>query len=219
MRKLALLAVFVLSMSIQPARAQFCPGVSPWVFDDVLASDPFCGFITWMAENGITLGCQIIDANHRLYCPNDAVKRNQMAAFMNRLGNIRVEAVDTGPSLLGGPITSTGTITLAATQLLPTVACANNQIPRWNGSAWACGSDANSGGTVTSVGSGAGLTGGPITTSGTIAADTTYLQRRPARPAAAFVRSPQTAASPARRTTPDPPTRSCRAATRSVRRR
>jgi hypothetical protein len=178
MRKLALLALFVLSTSIQSARAQFCPGVSPWVFDDVPASDPFCGYITWMAENGITLGCQVIDANHRLYCPGGSVSRSQMAAFMNRLGNIRVEAVGTGPGLLGGPITSTGTITLAATQLLPTVACTNNQIPRWNGSAWACANDANSGGTVTSVASGTGLTGGPITASGTLAADTTYLQRR-----------------------------------------
>lgn len=33
-------------------------------------------------------------------------------------------------------------------------------------------------GTVTSVGSGTGLTGGPITTSGTLSADTNYLQRR-----------------------------------------
>ena len=77
-RSLLLVAFVVLSAMAQPARAQFCPGVSPWVFDDVLASDPFCGFITWMADNGITLGCQTIDANHRLYCPNDAVKPNHM---------------------------------------------------------------------------------------------------------------------------------------------
>ncbi|MFO1311184.1 MAG: hypothetical protein U1F41_03870 [Burkholderiales bacterium] len=169
MRKTVLLGVAaVLLMITQPARAQFCPGVSPWVFDDVLASDPFCGFITWMADNGITLGCVTIDANHRLYCPNDNVSRKQMAAFMNRLGNVRVEAVDTGPGLTGGPITAVGTINLATTQLLPTTACTNNQIPRWNGSAWTCSTDANSGGTVTSVASGTGLTGGPITTTGTL---------------------------------------------------
>jgi hypothetical protein len=56
------------------------------------------------------LGCQTIDANHRLYCPAQNMTRLQMAAFMNRLGNARVEAVDTGPGLVGGPITSTGTI-------------------------------------------------------------------------------------------------------------
>ena len=175
MRKLLLfVSVAAFTAFSNPARAQFCPGVSPWVFDDVLASDPFCGFITWMAENGITLGCQVIDANHRLYCPTANTSRSQMAAFMNRLGNIRVEAVDTGPGLLGGPITSTGTIALAPTQLLPTTPCTNNQVPRWNGSAWACGNDANSGGTVTSVASGTGLTGGPITTSGTLSIATGY---------------------------------------------
>ncbi|MFO1313638.1 MAG: tail fiber domain-containing protein [Burkholderiales bacterium] len=169
MRKVLLLTVVAIFASVtQPARAQFCPGVSPWVFDDVLASDPFCGYITWMAQNGISLGCQVIDANHRLYCPTGTVTRAAMAAFMNRLGNVRVEAVGTGPGLTGGPITGIGTINLATTQLLPTTACANGQIARWNGSAWACSTDANSGGTVTSVGSGTGLTGGPITSSGTL---------------------------------------------------
>ena len=182
MRKLLLLTSFaILSTLSSPARAQFCPGAAPWVFDDVPAGDLFCTFITWAAEHGITQGCLIIDANHRLFCPNDAVTRSQMAAFVKRLGDVRVEAVATGPGLTGGPITSVGTINLASTQLLPTTACANNQIPRWNGSAWACGSDANSGGTVTSVASGTGLTGGPVTTSGTLSIATGYSCRRAAR--------------------------------------
>lgn len=76
MRKSLLLPVFAVFFSlISPAHAQFCPGVSPWVFDDVLASDPFCGFVTWMAQNNITVGCQTIDANHRLYCPGANVSR------------------------------------------------------------------------------------------------------------------------------------------------
>ncbi|MFO1311186.1 MAG: hypothetical protein U1F41_03880 [Burkholderiales bacterium] len=174
-RSLFVVPIAFLLAIASPARAQFCPGVSPWVFDDVAASDPFCGYITWMAENGITLGCQIVDANHRLYCPNANVSRAAMAAFMNRLGNVRVEAVDTGPGLTGGPITGIGTINLATTQLLPTTACANNQIPRWNGTAWACSADTNSGGTVTSITAGNGLTGGTITSSGTINLATTQL--------------------------------------------
>jgi hypothetical protein len=174
MRKLLLfVSVAAIAAFANPARAQFCPGVSPWVFDDVLASDPFCGFVTWMAENGITLGCQVIDANHRLYCPAQSVSRLQIAAFMKHLGDVRVEAVDTGPGLLGGPITSVGTITLAPTQLLPTTACANNQVPRWNGSAWTCATLA-AGGSVTSIASGTGLTGGPITTTGTLSVATSY---------------------------------------------
>jgi hypothetical protein len=127
MRKLLLfVSVAAIAAFANPARAQFCPGVSPWVFDDVPASDPFCGFITQIANQGVTLGCAVIDANHRLYCPDDNVKRSQMAAFMARLG------------------------------------------------------DALPGGSVKSLSQGAGilLSSNPITTTGSIAADTTYLQRR-----------------------------------------
>ena len=84
---LALLLAVACVLIPSPARAQFCPGVSPWVFDDVQASDPFCGFITWMAQEQITGGCSVVDANHRRYCPADFVNRTQMAAFMFRLGN------------------------------------------------------------------------------------------------------------------------------------
>jgi hypothetical protein len=70
-----------------------------------------------------------------------------------------VTSVGTGPGLSGGPITTSGTIDLAATNLLPTVACGATQIPRWSGSAWSCSADidTNSGGTVTSVGASAPL--------------------------------------------------------------
>jgi hypothetical protein len=46
--------------------------------------------------------------------------------------------VAAGAGLTGGPITGSGTISLATTQLLPTIACTTNQIVKWNGSAWAC---------------------------------------------------------------------------------
>ena len=62
-----------------------------------------------------------------------------------------VTSVGTGPGLTGGPISTSGTISLVATQLLPTIACSTNQVPKWNGSAWACGTDLNSAGTVTGV--------------------------------------------------------------------
>ena len=156
MRKSLLVAVFVLLGWISvPAHAAFCPGVTPWVFDDVPDTDPFCGFITDVANRGVTLGCQIIDANHRLYCPTTAVPREQMAAFLSRL----------------------------ASNLFPTT-CTSGQVPKWNGLVWACANDndtdTNSGGTVTSLSQGTGmiLTPNPITTTGTIAADTAFLQRR-----------------------------------------
>ncbi|MBI5478639.1 MAG: tail fiber domain-containing protein [Deltaproteobacteria bacterium] len=46
--------------------------------------------------------------------------------------------------------------------------CASGQVLKSVGTGWDCGGDNNSGGTVTSVATGAGLTGGPITITGTI---------------------------------------------------
>ncbi len=48
--------------------------------------------------------------------------------------------------------------------------CTTGQVAKWSGSAWSCGADVdtNSGGTVTNVATGAGLTGGPITGSGRV---------------------------------------------------
>ncbi len=91
-------------------------------------------------------------------------------------GNGTVTSVATGAGLTGGPITTSGSLGLTATQLLPTTACAANQIAKWNGSAWTCATDATGGsGTVTSIATGAGLTGGPITASGTVALAPTQL--------------------------------------------
>ena len=89
MRKLLRVCVLVFGLLglAHESSAQFCPGVSPWVFDDVAASDPFCGFVTEMAQRGVTLGCTTLDANHRLYCPNEGVTRLQMAIFMGRLAD------------------------------------------------------------------------------------------------------------------------------------
>ena len=52
-------------------------------FDDALPSNPFFAFIDEMAARGITRGCG--GAN---YCPNDAVTREQMAAFLVRAFNL-----------------------------------------------------------------------------------------------------------------------------------
>lgn len=46
--------------------------------------------------------------------------------------------------------------------------CAVSEILKWTATGWACAADNNSGGTVTSISTGTGLTGGPITQSGTI---------------------------------------------------
>ena len=44
----------------------------------------------------------------------------------------------------------------------------SGQVMKWNGTSWIAAGDNSSGGSVTTVNTGAGLTGGPITTSGTI---------------------------------------------------
>jgi len=49
-----------------------------------------------------------------------------------------------------------------------TTGLTSGQILKYDGTKWAPANDSNAGGTVTSVGTGTGLTGGPITTSGTI---------------------------------------------------
>lgn len=50
-------------------------------FSDVPASNQFHGDIDALADAGVTAGC-----GGGKYCPKDNVTREQMAAFMNRLG-------------------------------------------------------------------------------------------------------------------------------------
>jgi hypothetical protein len=52
-------------------------------FTDLDDSSEFCVNVTWMKNRGVTLGCTLTQ-----YCPNADVTRLQMAAFMNRLGNV-----------------------------------------------------------------------------------------------------------------------------------
>ena len=82
----------VLALFAQKASAQTC---TP--FTDVAASDPFCSNIQWMHNRAITLGCTAT-----AYCPAQFVRRDQMAAFMNRLGNITFQQ---GGNAFGGPAT------------------------------------------------------------------------------------------------------------------
>jgi Chaperone of endosialidase len=70
--------VFALTSFVVPVHAQIC---TP--FTDVSAQDPFCDNIQWMYNRGVTLGCTTT-----AYCPAQFVRRDQMAAFMNRLNNV-----------------------------------------------------------------------------------------------------------------------------------
>jgi fibronectin-binding autotransporter adhesin len=97
-----------------------------------------------------------------------------------------VTSVATGAGLTGGPITKTGTISIANGGVTNAMLAApsinvNTGTGLSGGGTVALGGTItltntapSSGGTVTSVASGAGLTGGPITGSGTLSLNTTY---------------------------------------------
>jgi len=65
-----------------------------------------------------------------------------------------------------GGLTVPGAMTLGSTNTIGLKTCTANQVLEYNGTTWACASLGT--GTVTSVGSGPGLTGGPITGSGSL---------------------------------------------------
>jgi hypothetical protein len=105
-------------------------------------------------------------------------------------GSGTVTSVGTGAGLTGGPITTSGTISIPSAGVTNAM-LANNSITITAGSGLSGGgtvalggtvtltnSAPSSGGTVTSVGSGTGLTGGPITTSGTLSLNTSYTDGR-----------------------------------------
>jgi hypothetical protein len=50
-------------------------------FADVPTSDPFFGWIEFMAQSGISSGCA---TGPKRYCPTDAVTRRQMSVFLER---------------------------------------------------------------------------------------------------------------------------------------
>lgn len=74
---LARLAAVTTLLAAGPAAAQLCAG-----FTDVPAGSQFCPNVEWVKNRAITVGC----TSTTVYCPSAAVSREQMAAFLNRLG-------------------------------------------------------------------------------------------------------------------------------------
>jgi hypothetical protein len=91
MRMRPLLLALGLACAAGPAFAQSCAG-----FSDVEASSPFCPSVEWLRNRGVTTGC----GAGTTYCPNDAVTRLSMAAFMKRLGDA-LTPVDLPPASAG----------------------------------------------------------------------------------------------------------------------
>ncbi len=71
-------------------------------FTDVPDTNVFHGDISWLADAGVTLGCNP-PANDQ-FCPSDTVTREQMAAFLRRLSENQV--VDAG--MVQGVVPSVG---------------------------------------------------------------------------------------------------------------
>jgi hypothetical protein len=135
--------------------------------------DGTIAFADW-SSNGCTAG----------YLPKWSGTAWECAADNDTNSGGTITQVSTGSGLTGGPITGSGSISLADSGVtsakildgtiqlsdLSQNGCSGGQVMKWNGAAWACAADndTNSGGTVTQVSTGSGLTGGPITGTGTI---------------------------------------------------
>ena len=95
MRKTTLVAVVVAILLAIPATLY-----ASHQFADVPNTHTFHEAITWMADNGITQGCNP-PANTN-YCPENSVTRGQMAGFMKRFYDNLVAGGGTGGHLYPG---------------------------------------------------------------------------------------------------------------------
>lgn len=103
------LAISILAVMLIPVVA-----VASDKFTDVPDSNIFHDDIAWMADNGVTAGCNP-PANDQ-YCPSATVTREQMAAFMRRLAVNQVVDADKLDGLDSTAFASASTVPgLAAT--------------------------------------------------------------------------------------------------------
>jgi hypothetical protein len=100
MRKTTLVAVVVAILLAIPATLY-----ASHQFADVPNTHTFHEAITWMADNGITQGCNP-PANTN-YCPENSVTRGQMAGFMKRFYDNLVAGGGTGLGVALRPDTAT----------------------------------------------------------------------------------------------------------------
>lgn len=86
-----------------------------YLFDDVPPTSPFADDIAWLAERGITVGCD--SDGPPLFCPGEHVTRGQMAAFLRRFAEdlaASTPAPTPPPSSGGGSSRPDGAVHTAA---------------------------------------------------------------------------------------------------------
>jgi hypothetical protein len=139
--------------------------------NDYISVDITTALQAWLNGSQANDGIAIV-ANSPLACTIDSTKNTKTShspeldvVFASGQGTITGVLTGSGSGLMGGG--TSGTLNLSLTN-----ACSSGQVLSWSGSAWVC-TTVKGTGTVTSVGSGLGLKGGPITTSGTLSIDTT----------------------------------------------
>ncbi|HVF63738.1 MAG TPA: hypothetical protein VNE58_07075 [Casimicrobiaceae bacterium] len=113
------LSAFAIGVALQfaplPAAADPCTTSTP-PFADVAATDFFCTNAEWLKNRAITLGC-----GPNVYCPANFVTRGEMAAFLNRLGNVVTPTLVRQEANPGAINPSTPTLVCTS----PTIAAAN----------------------------------------------------------------------------------------------
>jgi len=161
------------------------PGPSVAKIQGVAVSSAAPGNGQFMKYNGTQWAASAIAMNDVTNLTSTLNNYHTIAAFNSAVGGANCAAYETpywnsvSSSFLCQPINVSvagdvsGTIGAVSVNKIKgitvdTTGLTSGQILKYDGTKWAPANDSNAGGTVTSVGTGTGLTGGPITTSGTI---------------------------------------------------
>ena len=104
---------------------------------------------------GTTTPAQPLDVVGNIHASGSVTATSFTGSGAGLTGVGTITGVTAGSGLSGGG--SSGPVSLSLLN-----SCSSSQILKWNGASWACAADANSGGTITSVTAGAGLTGGAL---------------------------------------------------------